>query len=424
MVSGGINSNRYLYPFSESILENFMRSFIVICTLLFFQQVVLAQNITISSKAVDKDTREPLPFASVGIKGKPIGTITNLQGEFDFHFPQEYRNDIFVISMLGYVNFEAPVWTLLENKEAEIGLSKSTTVLKTVIVSDSLFGGDILRIALGRINENYPEKPFMMDGFYRDLKKIGGTYISLLEAAVKIYDENYREPRNKSKLRERVTLREVRRSIGYSTKFTTYFDQDNLLEVLLLNNDVRYRLFPTEEAFFGNLHRDTDSYYNGHEVFVVSHDTDFKLKVFIDKRTFGILHVEYENNLPEDLGRRRGLTRRFESIKRTVDFRYFEGKFFLNYITVDYKVNWYDSETEKLRFETELQQQLLINEVAADPGERITKKMRSYGLQYQDQPYNKIFWDNYNVIKESPLDKKIVADLELAGPLDSQFEKN
>jgi hypothetical protein len=87
-------------------------------------------------------------------------------------------------------------------------------------------------------------------------------------------------------------------------------------------------------------------------------------------------------------------------------------------------VNWYDSETEKLQFETELQQQLLINQVSSNPEERITQKMRSYGLQYQDQPYNKVFWENYNVIKESPLDKKIVADLELAGPLDMQFERN
>ncbi len=420
----GIESNSYLYPFSESILENLIRSFIVLGLLILCGGSLSGQNLTVSFRAVDKDTHEPLPFASVGIKGKSIGTITNLQGEFDFHFPQELKNEMFVISMLGYHNFEAPLWTLLDNKESELLLTKSTTVLQTVVVSDSLYGGDILRIALGRISENYPDRPFMMEGFYRDLKKIGGTYISLLEAAVKIYDENYKEPRNKSKLRERVMLKEVRRSIGYSTKFTSYFDNDNLLEVLLLNNDVRYRLFPTENVFFSNLRRDPDSYYNGHEVFVVSHDTDFNLKIFIDKKTYGIIHVEYENNLPEDLGRQRGLVRRFESIKRTVDFKYFEGRFFLNYITVDYKVNWYDSETEKLKFETELQQQLLINQVSADPGERIAQKMRSYGLQYQDQPYNKEFWEGYNVIKESPLDKKIVTDLELSGPLDAQFERN
>ena len=362
----------------------------------------------------------------MGIKGKPIGTVTNLEGAFDFHFPVEFRNDVFVISMLGYQNFEMSVEALLQSNATEILMLKSTTILSTVIVSDSLRGGDALRIAMMRINQNYPEHPFLMDGFYRDLKKIGGTYISLLEAAIKIYDENYKEPRNKSKLRERVSLLEVRRSLGYANKFTTYFDQDNLLEVLLLNNDVRYRLFPEEDVFFDNLLRAADSYYNGHEIFVVTHVKDFSLKVFIDKKTYGIIHVEYENSQPEELGRKRGLVRRFESMKRVADFKAYGDRFFLNYLTVDYRVNWYDPETDKLKFETELSQQLLINHVYAEPEEKIgvTQKMRSYGLQYQDQPYNKKFWDEYNVIKDSPLDQKIIEDLELIGPLEKQFEKN
>src|SRR6185436_16982833 len=107
----------------------------------------------------------------------------------DFHFPEEYRNDLFVISMLGYTNFEMPVWTVLESKLAEIPLTKSTTVLQTLVISDSLRGGEILMIAMQRLNSNHAEKPFLMDGFYRDFKKVGGTYISLLEAAVQIYDE-------------------------------------------------------------------------------------------------------------------------------------------------------------------------------------------------------------------------------------------
>ena len=386
----------------------------------------VGQVLTISSQAIDAETLEPLPFASIGIQGRPIGTISNLNGEFDFHFPEQFRNEIFVISMLGYQNYQGSIQNLLASKPGEIKLTKSTTIVKTVIISDSLRGGDVLRIALMRIPQNYPDQPFLMDGFYRDLKRVGGTYISLLEAAIKIYDENYNEPRNKSKLRERVSLQEVRRSLGYANKFTTYFDQDNLLEVLLLNNDVRYRLFPPEEIFYTNLVREPDSYYNGHDIFVVTHLKEFKLKVFIDKKNYGIVHVEYENNVPEDLGKKRGLTRQFESMKRVVDFKLYEGKFFLNYLTVDYRVNWYESDTQKLRFETELSQQLLINHVIPGPEEKIgvTQKMRSYGLQYQDQPYNKSFWDSYNVIKESPLDQKIIEDLELSGPLEKQFQKN
>jgi len=384
------------------------------------------QNLTISAKVLDRETKEPLPFASVGIMGKPIGTITNLQGEFDFHFPVEYRQETFVISMLGYTNYEAPLTELLNRPMMEILVDKSNTVLNTVIVSDSLQGGDILRAAISRIDQNYPNEPFLLEGFYRDVKQVAGTYISVLEAAIRIYDENYKEPRNKSKLRERVSLQEVRRSIGYANRFTTYFDQDNLLEVLLLNNDVRYRLFPKQEIFFSNLRREADSHYNGREIFVVSHSSDFHLKAFIDKQNFGIIHVEYENNIPEDLGRVRGLNHKFESMRRVVDFKFIEGKFFLNYLTIDYKVNWYDAETDMLKFETALRQELLINKVQAQPEERITvtQKMKGYGLQYQDLPYNKKFWDSYNMIKESPLDQKIIMDLELEGPLEKQFQKH
>ena len=112
--------------------------------------------------------------------------------------------------------------------------------------------------------------------------------------------------------------------------------------------------------------------------------------------------------------------------KRVNNFKRFEEKYYVNYISVESKVNWYDLKTEELKFETELQQSLLINDVLPNAAERINsnQKMKAYGLHYQDPPYNKEFWDNYNVIKESPLDRKIIEDLEKYGPLDKQFRNN
>jgi len=386
---------------------------------------VQAQRITLSTRVQDKVTSEPLPFASVGIKGKSISTVTNLQGEFDFHIPLEYRNEILVISMLGYENFEAPIWSLLESKPLTIDMNKSTTVLQEVVVSDSLMGGEIVKIAMARVESNFPMQPFLMDGFYRDVKKVAGTSISLLEAAVKIYDENYIEPRNKEKLRERVKLVEVRKSLGYDNKFAPYFHQRNLLEDLLLHNNIRYRQIDGDGDFFENLKREEDSYYNGHEIFVVSHAEDFSFKIFIDKVTYAITHLEYEVS-GDNLERRKNLVSKHVTYRKTLDFRPFEGKMFLNYITVVTKEKWYDDVTSEFKFETELEQHLLINQVDPKTQERVssTDKMRNYGLQFQDYPYNKEFWDDYNVIKDTPIDKKILADLERIAPLEKQFENN
>jgi hypothetical protein len=107
-----------------------------------------AQKITVSSKVIDKKTKEPLSYASVWIKGKPIGTITNLQGEFDFHIPEEYRHEVLVVTTLGYEPFEAPVGSFIDQSRV-IELQETAQVLNEVIVvSDSITGGDILHIAL------------------------------------------------------------------------------------------------------------------------------------------------------------------------------------------------------------------------------------------------------------------------------------
>jgi hypothetical protein len=395
---------------------------VFICAISAF--VSTAQKITITGKVVDKETKEPIPFASIGIHGKSLGTITNLQGDFDFHLPNELRNNIFIVSTLGHKTFEAPVWSLVSDSLV-IQLEKSNLLLQEVVVSDSLKGGDILHIALTKIDENYPDKPFLMEGFYRDLKKVADTYVSLLEAAVRIYDEDYKEPRNKFKLRERVALKEVRRSLGYSSKFTSFFDQGNLLEDLLLHNSIRYRHLPEEDEFLKQLTREKDDFFNNQPVYVVTHRAD-QMTLLIDKKTFAIIHFEDQNTTDDFVGKKRGLTSKLVKVKRVIDFKNFGEKLYLNYLTVESQINWYDEQTNELKFETQLQQQLLINSVEPNTTKKIglREKMKNYGLQYQDQTYNKEFWDSYNVIKASQLDKKIIQDLEKEESLESQFKDN
>lgn len=401
--------------------------YLVFLLLLVCSGAAIAQEITLSGKVTDAETKEPLPFASVWIKGETIGTITNAQGDFDFHIPAELGQKTLVISMLGYRSFESTVSALHVNEPLLVALESSTQLLNEVVIRDSLTGGDILQRALARIEQNYPMEPFLMEGFYRDIKKVGGTYISLLEAAVEIYDENYKRPRNQHKLREGVRLLEVRKSLGYENKFTSFFDQDNLLEDLLLHNTIRYRQIEDRDEMYAVMKRDRDSYYNGNEIFVISYSGEYVLKIFVEKSDYSIIHLEFEINGSDDIpGRKKNMASRFTGIKKTIDFKRIEGKMFLNYISVTSKVDWYDPKTNAVKFNTELFQQLLINHVTPHTDEEISsvEKMSNYGLQYQQGSYNKKFWSKYNVIKDTPLDQKIVQDLEREGPLDKQFEKN
>jgi len=272
-------------------------------------------------------------------------------------------------------------------------------------------------------------EPFLLDGFYRDLKKLGGTYFSLLEAAVKIYDENYDIPNNKDRLRERVRLVEVRKSLGYNNRFIRYFDQKNLLEDLLLENDVRYHNFPAlNDPFFAQFKRVKVTFFNDHRVYVIERKTDMIFtRMYIDTENYAIIRIEHEqvfNNGIEKKKKR--MVSRHISEKKIIDFKAFRGKMYLNYMTLSSKFIWENEKNDKKSFETEILQELLINRIHVNTEERIgnTEKMRRYGLQYQDEHYNKDFWENYNVIKDTPLNDEIVADLEKEGALEFQFEED
>lgn len=397
-------------------------------TLLFCVPVFYVQaqpSITISGKILDQETSEPLVFASIGVRGKSIGTISNKIGEFDFHIPSDFKNEVLIIRMLGYENVEVPIRSLLREEPVVFKLKKAAQMLDEVVIQDTLAGSDIVNIALSKIEENYPMTPFLLEGFYRDLKKVGGIYFSLLEAAVKIYDEDYKAPRNKNRLRERVALMEVRKSLGYNNRFTKYFDQNNLLEDLLLHNNIKYRRFEMTPSFLNSFKRLRTSYYNGHRVFVVAMNTSYGLKMYVDTKSYAIIRLEINRSYDEAIiKKKKNLISKYISDKKVIDFKEYNGKMYLNYINLISKINWYDYNTDELKFETELYQELLINKINTDPDERIrsTEKMKRYGLQYQDEQYNKKFWSHYNVIKDTPLDQEIVADLEKLGNLDYQFE--
>lgn len=405
------------------VLRSLICTFLLLCA----WQAPAQNSFTISGTLQDSDTSEPLVYATIGIKGQSISTVTNSLGEFDFHIPANHRQGIIVVSMMGYENREYPAAELLNASTIFLTLNKATKYLDEIIITDSLSGADITRIAVFRIEQNFPMEPFLLDGFYRDLKKIGGSYFSLLEAAVKIYDEDYVNPKNKRRLRERVGLTAVRKSLGYDSKFTRFFEQDNLLESLLLKNDVRYHSFPDAESdFYEDFKRVKITYYNEHRVYVVERNTPNRFtRIYVDTDSYAIIRIEEEELFPNTIvKKRRKAVSKYISEKKIVDFKEYQESMYVNYMTMESKINWYNEKTGELKFETEIIQELLINQVFANTDQRInnTQKMRRYGLQYQQEGYNKEFWGNYNVIKDTPLNAEIVADLEKQGALDVQFE--
>lgn len=408
-----------------------MQKVFLLFTLFFISAVGYGQDktITISGRVTDIETGETLVYATIGLVGIPVGTISNAKGEFDFHVPEEYAAETFQISMIGYESYRAPI-TKAEGI-SEFRLNKSSTLLNEVLVTDSLSAGDIFKIALNRITSNYPMKPAEMEGFYRDVKMVGGKYVSLLEAAITIYDKDYEAPRDYTKVRERVAIKEIRKSYDYDFAYAKYFEQYNMLEDLLLDNNIKYRSFNDEAMFYQLLQRQTvEGSDNNPLILLFIDQPGYKLKVFIDPKTYGILRLEFGwGNGAEPIftyKKNRKLMNNVMRLDKLVEFEEYNGKLFLKYMSTRYKNVWMNTEEGKPEQTTELFQELLINNINdIDPNwVSSSRKMKHYGLQYQHENYNKRFWKNYNVIKETPLNKKIILDLEEYGSLEKQFEDN
>jgi hypothetical protein len=298
------------------------------------------RTITISGRVTDDETGEVLTYATIGLVGIPVGTISNASGEFDFHISEEHAAETFLISMIGYESYRAPV-TKVENINS-FKLKKSSTMLSEVVVSDSLSAGDIFKIALNRIPTNYPMQPAEMEGFYRDVKKVGNKYVALLEAAITIYDKDYEAPRDYTKVRERVAIKEIRKSFDYDLAYAKYFEQYNMLEDLLLDNNIKYRSFNDEARFYNLLRRKTVLGSDNESLILLFIDEPgYELKLYVNPDTYGILRLEFGWGNGADpiftYKKTRKLMNHVMRMDKLVEFEMYNGKLFLKYMRTEYK---------------------------------------------------------------------------------------
>src|SRR5688500_15321669 len=116
---------------------------------------VTAQTQLITGRVFDERSQEPLGFASVSIVGKPIGTVTNSAGEFDFYIPEEYRNDSLVISHVGYKSFRGKI-DRLPKGSLSVALRAISVLLREIVIREKdLTGKEIVAKAVKNLTLNY-----------------------------------------------------------------------------------------------------------------------------------------------------------------------------------------------------------------------------------------------------------------------------
>lgn len=108
-------------------------------TIVGVSQLTFAQNVPVRGYVFDEETQKPLTGASVSVKGKNTGTVTNSDGFFELKTAMPAT---LIITLVGYIRVEAAV--KLPN-EIRVNLVPSIAELDQVVVTASRVEESILR---------------------------------------------------------------------------------------------------------------------------------------------------------------------------------------------------------------------------------------------------------------------------------------
>lgn len=398
---------------------------IIFVTLAAYAQAQPA--LTLTGKVVMAGSRTPLSFASVSIKNAPLGTVTNADGEFEFHIPASYVNDTLVVSFIGFNSFTGAIAALSkQGRELILPLHNNTLILREVVVHASkLSAREIVEKATRKIADNYPTQLFRVEGFLREIESENGRYTILREAALTLEDDFQKK---KHSLGETVILQAVRRSYSYSNSALGHrnrlvFTIMDLLE----NNDVRYTrgMLNVKQ----NTYRyDSATTYNDRPVYVIRtrNKTDEGI-LYIDAETFGFVRIEAlrksRSNTPyyQTLTGNDSVHVGRKTFDFSVDFQEFENKLYVKRMQEHETEDYYDPKTKVVTTAFEETIEFIATHIYTDVSRREGVALNRH-TEFNPAPYDEAFWKNFNTAKLSPVSERLIADLEKETSLQQQFK--
>ena len=181
-----------------SIITHLIRSLVVLTLFLVFSSVYSQQSNFIEGRLLDSKDETPISFATIRVKNKSKGLISNMDGGFKVPDKLKELGDTIVISSIGYTSKEIILSQLDKEKVNIIKLVAKIEALGTVTIVGSkkkrkkkLTARDIIRKAMEQIPDNYPFDPFSYVGYYRDYQIKEKEYVNLNEAIMGVSDPGF-----------------------------------------------------------------------------------------------------------------------------------------------------------------------------------------------------------------------------------------
>ncbi|MCB0551375.1 MAG: carboxypeptidase-like regulatory domain-containing protein, partial [Phaeodactylibacter sp.] len=361
--------------------------------LLLFSSLVYSQSIIITGKVQDADNGKALAYAHVGIPEKGIGTVTGEDGSFTLKVPQSYSQSKLSVSFIGYATYERPLSAL--QSPATIRIKAVPASLQEVVVMDERAVEDIIRRAVRRIPDNYPDNATSVTGFYRESRTNAvQEYLYMAEGVLDIYKTSYRNTKE-----GQVGLIQGRKIILSAEEVDQHSGFSSGHMAAHRFDFVKNREDFIDESYFDDYKYwiETVTFYEGKPVYVIGFNRAeggkgrMKGSIYIDTLSYAFLRAQFEI-LPEGL-------------RKIDDYPLYAGNWNANRYTVNYRKvedKWYFSNALRegvYRDGGLYSNEIAITEIQAGRGKPVPYLGRlNRGDEFLEitGTYDEDFWKNYN----------------------------
>lgn len=380
--------------------------------------------IKLTGSLVEGRGDDPVPYATLTIAGESIGTMTNIDGRYDFIIPWRFRDRMISVRCIGFKPLELTQEDLIARPKLK--LEPITIHLREINVKP-VDVADVLKNFRNNIEKNYELSTQLMVTFYRETIKRDDQYIGVWEAIMEMLKSPYT-----SGAADRVRFLKGRKS-----NFNKTFN-DISLKIqggpwYITTLDIVKNLETFLDPQFENLYRyrfEQPVMYNGRVTWVIrfsrKEDVDFPCcygKFLIDADTYALVNAEFgldkkSLKMNGDTFIKKephGFTARPEGAEYTVNYRLFNDRWQFYSARTDVV---FGVKKNKKNFKTEYRS---VSDILVTQQYPFPRKARfgPEGLFRADDIFSDIigqydpdFWGNYNVIKPDDDLSKALREVE------------
>lgn len=386
---------------------------------------IYAQEVnTLTGYVVDMDTGDPIPYALVGVPKQQRGISANINGYFQLILPEDNQDHHLQISSIGYERLSLPLSAIDWSQQQRFELKPKPTVLdEVVVIGKSYTVEKLVKYASKNRKVYLRSKPYLMNGFYREVLKIRDEYQGLTEAQGIIYMNGYNPgyKNNRGHLTyDLAQWKHIRRS-NYPDQEKGYLE----ISALLKAKDYYLHDGPLHRKNLDKFHytvSDT-SLYQDRLVLVIdfspkeafSKSITYHGRLYIKEDDQALLNLEVEASGPhpflKNAESRSGISSHFE-----VSFLLFDGQYYLNHTSFQRS---YLTDGNLTNWTSELIGASFTNQGASflnyDQREVLYSEMLNPLINYDPT-----FWDNFTFSQGADIKK--FSDLH--PDLEQQFQNN